>query len=380
MSPDRIRYDFLDWLRVIAIALLLFFHTGMLFVGWGWHIENDEVIDSLARPMDIAHRLRMPLLFVIAGTGLWFALGHRNSSQLIRERTLRLLVPLIAGMLLIIPPQVYVERVFRDQWQGGYLDFFFERVLQLQPYPAGDFSWHHLWFVAYLYVYVVVLAPALLWWRHKGLQLRAGVWIYALAAPLAINEALFKPLFPERHTLIGDWYIFNHYLLLTSYGFLLASMPGVWDWLAAQRRTALAIGAALLIGALMLFDAGVIQRDTTIDAFIANVFTWVCLMAFLGYGRRYLSFSNGLLRWSREASYPIYILHQTIIVMLGYVVVQQPWSPWAKYWVVLTATALSCGLLYELLIRRFAPLRVVFGMKRRLSAVPIPASRMPSTV
>ena len=81
------RYDFLDWLRVIAIFVLLFFHTGMLFVGWGWHIKNAETIPALQLPMDIAHRLRMPLLFVIAGAGMWFALGNRSGGGLIRERS-----------------------------------------------------------------------------------------------------------------------------------------------------------------------------------------------------------------------------------------------------------------------------------------------------
>src|SRR5687768_13740527 len=122
------RYDFLDWLRVIAIFVLLFFHTGMLFVGWGWHIENAETLTALQLPMGISHRLRMPLLFVIAGAGMWFALGSRNGSGLVRERSMRLLIPIIAGMLLVVPPQIYFERLFRGQWDGGYLSFFFERV------------------------------------------------------------------------------------------------------------------------------------------------------------------------------------------------------------------------------------------------------------
>src|SRR5512145_753133 len=91
-SAVSTRYDFLDWLRVIAIFVLLFFHTGMLFVGWGWHIENSDVLTALQLPMDISHRLRMPLLFVVAGAGMWFALGSRNGSGLIRERTVRLLI------------------------------------------------------------------------------------------------------------------------------------------------------------------------------------------------------------------------------------------------------------------------------------------------
>ena len=108
------RYEFLDCLRVIAIFVLLFFHTGMLFVGWGWHIENAEVIESLRLQMDLSHRLRMPLLFVIAGAGMWFALRRRSGQAFVGERTLRLLVPAVVGMFLIVPPQVFVERILPD--------------------------------------------------------------------------------------------------------------------------------------------------------------------------------------------------------------------------------------------------------------------------
>ena len=357
------RYDFLDWLRVIAIFILLFFHTGMLFVGWDWHIENAETIPSLRWPMDIAHRLRMPLLFIIAGAGMWFALKRRTGGELIRERSLRLLLPLFLGMLLIVPPQVYLERLYSGQWDGGYIAFMFERVFEFRPYPEGNFSWHHLWFIAYLYVYVFVLLPLLFWWKRRPTRLRPGAWLYALALPLCVNEALLKPIFPEKHTLVDDWYIFDHYLLLTAYGVLFAMLPGCWDWLAAQRRWALGAAVAVTATIIPLFESGVIRHGGTVDAFVANVFTWLWLMAFLGYGRQYLSFENRLLVWSREASYPVYILHQTIIVAIGYFVIQQSWAPGIKYWVVLSATLASCALLYELFIRRFAVLRPVFGMK-----------------
>ncbi|HKR37908.1 MAG TPA: acyltransferase family protein [Steroidobacteraceae bacterium] len=356
------RYDFLDWLRVIAIFVLLFFHTGMMFVGWGWHIQNAETITALQLPMDIAHRLRMPLLFVIAGAGMWFALGNRNGAGLVRERSVRLLLPLVAGMFLIVPPQIYFERLFRGQWDGGYFSFFFERVLQLKPYPQGDFSWHHLWFVAYLYVYVFLLLPLLLWWRAAKKVVKPGAWLYALGLPLAINEAILKPLYPESHKLIGDWYIFNHYFLLTLYGGLLASLRGAWDWFAARRQLSLGLALVVFGVAMLLFQTNVIQRDTAADAFVANIFTWASLMAFIGYGRRYLSFSNPLLRWARDASYPIYILHQTVIITIGYWIIQQPWNPWTKYAAVLVGTMSICVALYEG-IRRFQLTRLAFGMK-----------------
>jgi peptidoglycan/LPS O-acetylase OafA/YrhL len=272
-------------------------------------------------------------------------------------------VPAIIGMFLIVPPQVFIERLAHGQWSGGYLDFMWQRVFRFEPYPAGDFSWHHLWFIIYLYVYVLLLVPLLLWWRRAQHALRPGVWLYALALPLGINEALLKPLFPETHNLVHDWYIFIHYLLLTIYGYVLASIPGAWDWIAKRRHWSLGLGLTVLLGLLWLFHAGIVHHDTPPDHVFANIFTWLCLLAFLGYGRQHLSFGNRLLSWARDASYPIYILHQTVIILFAYEVIQQPWSAWAKYWVVLGATLLTCVLLYEFVLRRYVITRVAFGIK-----------------
>ena len=364
------RYDFLDWLRVIAIFVLLFFHTGMIFVGWGWHIVNAETIPALQFPMDLLHRLRMPLLFVIAGAGMWFALERRTPGQVLQERTRRLLLPALIGMFLVVPPQIYYERLFRGQWSGDYLGFFWTRVLELHPYPAGDFSWHHLWFVVYLYVYVLVLLPALLWWKQHVAALLPGSWLYLLALPLGVNEALLRPLFPESHNLLSDWYLFGHYLLLTAYGYLIASLHGSWKWLSEYRARSLLAALTVLSLVLLSFKTGVIHRDTAADALAANLFTWLCVMAFLGYGYRYLSFVNPLLRWARDASYPVYIMHQTIIVVIGYYVIQTSWTPWTKYFVIVALTLAACFALYEGGIRRLGPLRFAFGMKALRTAAP----------
>jgi glucan biosynthesis protein C len=377
MSIHTERYEFLDWLRVIAIFVLLFFHTGMLFVGWGWHITNAETIPALRLPMDIAHRLRMPLLFLIAGAGMWFALRRRSGGALIGERTLRLFVPLVVGMLLIVPPQVFVERIAHGEFSGGYLEFMTQRVFQFKPYPAGDFSWHHLWFIAYLFAYVLLLAPLLLWWRNRCARRpapRPGLWLFALSLPLGINEAILKPIFPETHNLTSDWYIFNHYLLLTAYGFLLASMNGAWDWMAAKRRATLAFALILSVVGLTLLETGVIPRDTPADSVFANIFTWVWLMTFIGYGRAHLSFGNRFIAWARDASYPVYILHQTVIIVLAYFVIQEPWTPWTKYGVVLVGTLVSCVAIYELLLKRFTVLRVMFGIRIHASNLTTRAS------
>jgi peptidoglycan/LPS O-acetylase OafA/YrhL len=178
--------------------------------------------------------------------------------------------------------------------------------------------------------------------------------------------------------LIGDWYIFNHYFLLTLYGCLLASMRDAWDWFATRRQLSLGLALVVFGTAMLLFKTGVIERDTPADAVVANIFTWTTLMAFIGYGRRYLSFCNPVLRWARDASYPIYILHQTVIIAIGYWVIQQPWNAWTKYAVVLLGTMAICVVLYEG-IRRFSVTRVLFGMKaastaRKASPPPSPVA------
>jgi len=359
------RYDFLDWLRVIAIFVLFFFHTGMIFVGWGWHVVNSQTIPSLEWPMDIAHRLRMPLLFVIAGAGMWFALQRRSTGLFLRERTQKLLLPLIVGMFLVVPPQIYYERLLHGQWTGGYPDFYLTRVLQFHFYPAGDFSWHHLWFILYLYVYVVLLLPAMLWWKRTAQHIAPGKWLFLLGIPLGINEALLKLRFPETHNLVSDWYIFNHYLLLTAYGYFMASMPGVWKWLSDFRRWSLVMGLAAFFLLISLFTTGIILHDSLIDRVGSNLFTWLWLMVFLGYGYRYLSRTNRVLAWAKDASYPFYIMHQTIIVAIGYYVIQCAWGPWTKYFAILLLSMGACLVLYEGCLRRFAVLRLAFGMREK---------------
>src|SRR5688500_16034020 len=145
-STDR-RHD-LDWLRLIAIIILLFFHTGMLFNPWEWHIKNQETSIGFTYWMAWLHYWRMPLLLFISGAGTYLALRKRTPSEYAGERFRKLIIPLTFGMFVIVPPQIYFEHV------GEYSDYgsFYKTVFDFVPYPAGNFSWHHLWFIAYLFV------------------------------------------------------------------------------------------------------------------------------------------------------------------------------------------------------------------------------------
>ena len=153
MNKER-RYD-LDWLRVLVFSLLILYHVGMFFVPWGWHLKNNNIYEWLQLPMAFVNQWRLPILFIISGMGTRFALSYKNTREFLVERRNRLLIPLVFGMIVIVAPQVYIERIADGDFTGTYWQFYlhyFEGI-----YPSGNFSWHHLWFLPYLFVYSLLL-------------------------------------------------------------------------------------------------------------------------------------------------------------------------------------------------------------------------------
>ena len=202
------RYD-LDWLRFIAIVILLFFHTGMLFNPWGWHIKNNEISESFRYWMTWLHFWRMPLLLFISGAGTYMALGKRTPRQFAGERFTRLFIPLVFGMFAVVPPQIYFEYI---QQYSGYWDFY-KTVFEFQPYPAGSFSWHHLWFLPYILVFSLVFLPIFeqirkypggAFMRFINRLVSSPLKIYGLTLPLILLEVFADPFFPVTHDLIHD--------------------------------------------------------------------------------------------------------------------------------------------------------------------------------
>jgi len=120
----KIRRHDIDWLRVIVFGLLIFYHVGMFFVSWGWHIKNNITYEWLQWPMRFLNQWRLPILFVISGMGTYYALSKRSIRKFSWERIKRLGIPLIFGMFVIVPPQVYYERLDLGQFVGSYWDFF----------------------------------------------------------------------------------------------------------------------------------------------------------------------------------------------------------------------------------------------------------------
>ncbi|HEU4566376.1 MAG TPA: acyltransferase family protein [Gemmatimonadaceae bacterium] len=386
-APRPRRHD-LDWLRVLAITALIFFHAAMPFVAeWGWHLKNAQTSNLLLEVNHFLHGWRMPLLFLISGVGTAYALGRRSPARYLRERGRRLLLPLVFGSLVVVPPQIYMERLAQGVPFGSYLDFY-RTVFTLRVYPAGNLSWHHLWFVAYLFLYSVALLPLFAWLRGErrrratavlaSLVDRAGLWVLAL--PLALPLALLRPSFPGPQDVVHDWAMLLHYLIWFLYGFLLSDADELWARIEERRGTSLrwAVLGLLAVNYLRWNDLEPAMRVSSaysLYSTLAAVTAWHWVLTVLGYAKRYLSFSNPVLRYANEGIYPIYILHQTVTVVLAFYVLPLQEDLFAKFLFLAACTLALSWALYEVLVRPFAVTRLLFGLRPLARGAASPAPR-----
>ena len=384
-SPRR--YD-LDWLRVIAILTLLFYHTGMIYVSWGWHIKSDETSQPMEEVMRWLHRWRMPLLFFISGAGTFFALRKRSFGSYAGERVRRLFVPLVFGMFVIVPPQIYIEWLFRGRFLGSYAEFY-PNVFGFEPYEdggtGGAFSWHHLWFICYLFFYSLLSIPVFRWLKSNGGQrftdrvgrliARPGGAMWLLLV-IIVSQVTLKPFFPEEtHGLTDDWAYFVKNLLLFWLGYLLISRNEFWQILTNQRRLFL---VATLLCTGLLYGSRAVWGEEAIDSTLwlnvlytinSDCLMWFSVLMTIGYGYRYLNSNKPRAGWPilkhlNEAVYPFYILHQTVIVLIGYYVLTRTnLGVYDGFLTVSLSSLVVCIAIYFLLIRPFRLTRLLFGMK-----------------
>lgn len=367
------RYD-LDWLRVLAFTLLILFHTGMMFNGWNWHVKNPETSHTLEYVMIFLSQWRMPLLFFISGAAVWFAMEKYSAGRFAWERVKRLALPLLFGMLVIIPPQVYYERLFQGQEFESFWSFY-ETVFDLQPYPTGNFSWHHLWYLPYILLYSLLMLPFFRYFKNPKGHLVLKRWIDRLASgrltmlgflPIAVSEICLRPFWPDNASnLVEDWAQFVSMLVIFSWGFGFASSQKIWPALELHRRTFLGT-AMFTTGCLYIVWYGGIEfpeSSISIYRLIRSANLWFWILVILSFGSKYLRFSNSFLRYANHAVYPFYMLHQTVTVVVGYYLVDWSAGVPVKFCVLALATFLGSWVLYEFPIKRFRLLRPLFGLK-----------------
>ena len=337
-APSR-RAD-LDWLRVAAMLVVFTVHVAEPFNPWDrWHIQSAEQSKWLGEVVLFAAPWVMPLFMLLAGASAAYALRRRTNAVYLRERVRRVLLPCVLGMLVLVPPLVWLERRLQGRFTGSLLAFYPHFLEGL--YPEGNFSWHHLWFLAYLFLFALLTLPlfrqlqapaARRWLGGLAARCTSPSAVLLLGAPMVVWRFVLWGILPSGPSYAGSFA--NHALLLPAYvyGYVLAAEPALEDAVARQARVAL--WPALMMSVAMFawaWPGDVLLRlpPPTSPGFVAlwtmySFGTWCWLVVALGLGRLLRDRRPAALRHALDLVYPFYLLHQPIIVAVAYVVVQ--WS------------------------------------------------------
>ncbi|MCD9007080.1 acyltransferase family protein [Luteimonas sp. XNQY3] len=384
------RYD-LDWVRICAFGLLVLYHVGMYYVSWDWHVNSARAVTALEPFMMLSSPWRLSLLFLVSGTATAFLLGKiqreaeasGRKARFLGPKSWRLLLPLVFGMLVIVPPQSYYE-LLDSRYPGGYHDGY---LAFWGRYLAGDSSfcdddgclvvptWNHLWFVAYLWVYTIVV-----WLLARFAPRRFEAFGLALARSLSCGPGLLLwpilffalaritliGIFDSTHALVDDWYNHVQYFGIFLLGFLIARTNAVWGAMVRVRWIALALWLAswLAIAAYFGYFSDIEPphglRLAMRGAWGLN--QWCAIVAILGFARHWAPGDSPALRYLSQAIFPVYILHQTVTVVLAYNLKPFALPLWAEGPLLVLSTFGLCFAGYEI-IRRIPALRPLFGLK-----------------
>lgn len=376
------RYD-LDWLRVVAFLLLIFYHIGMFYVPWDWHVKSVHSGEGGEPLMLLLNPWRLSLLFFISGLALHFLYMKLGAGRLARDRVMRMGLPILAGIVLIVAPQSWLELVEKGEFEGGFLAFYPHYIDPESSFSITTPTWNHLWYIVYLLAYSLLLAPVAgpltRWMQGTGATLtgklfsgRSGILavLFLPALPHMIFRLTLDPYFPTTHDLVEDWANHAHSLTMLLTGFLLARDAAFWD--AVRRAMVPAILLVIVLGTgLSLLWAS--WEELSVDAawqiaiwparMFRLLYAWIAILSLLALAQRYLNRPGPLLRYLTEAVFPWYILHQTLIVVAGFWLTRQSLGVWSEFGALVLLTIGGCALLHEFVIRRTGVLRPFFGLK-----------------
>ncbi|UXP32318.1 acyltransferase family protein [Reichenbachiella agarivorans] len=342
------RYD-IDWLRVIAIGLLLIYHIAIGFQPWGvfiQFIQNDENLTWIWTPMAMLNVWRIPLLFFVSGMGVYFAIQRRDWKSLLLERSKRILVPYVFGMIAIVPLHVFL-------WQNYYN--------QNMDYVSSP---GHLWFLGNIYAYVLLFFPLFFYLkRHpegkfhqflkKWLGHPAGLLILML--PFIAEAELVNPESFEFYAMNTHGFWLGMVAFLT--GFLCVySGQAFWDNVTKWRWLLFAIAATLYIFRL---TEGQFNAPYYLKAIESNL--WIFTV--FGFGYKYLNKPSSTLTYLSQAAYPIYITHMVFLYLASWFIFPLEIAPLLKLMLVIVFTFIGCFVTYEYVVRRVKWVRTLFGLK-----------------
>lgn len=350
MTDNERRYD-IDWLRVIAIAFLLIYHIGIIFQPWGFFIgfiQSAETSDAMWYPFAMLNVWRIPLLFFVSGMGLCFAARRRNWKELLKDRAIRILLPLVFGSIFIVPLHVFL------------FQYYYELDLEF------DLSTGHLWFLLNICVYVIQIIGLTFLRKDYNYSffnffrklLKQPYLVYLFMIPFILEAVLMNPDIFTMYVGSGHGFVLGMLAFWCGYIFVAIGDP-FWDAVTKMRIPSLIIAVGLYIIRAIYFDLSSPNYLQAIESI-----SWI--FAAFGFAYKYMNKPSRYLGYLSRAVYPVYIIHMVFLFFAAAIILPLELSLELSFILIILITFAGCMITYELIIKRVGLLRPLFGLKRKM--------------
>lgn len=364
----------IDWMRMLLILTVFFYHCGRFFNGDDWHVMASKQSLFFTHLINFLNPIMMPTIFILSAAAIVFTLGSRSLGRFAWDKVKRLLIPLIFGIFILSPSMVYQERLTQRAFSGSFWQFlphYFDGWYAF----GGNFAWMglHLWYLEILFIFTFLCLPLFLFFKSRwGAALIRGLaWffekpgaIYLLTLATGITVPLFENADPLGMRDMGG-NMLPTYLAFFILGFVIFSDERIQRAIIRQRFISLAAGLLLTYSYLYgrYTDAFFAGTDSRLWNVVEPFFAWAWILSILGFGMKHLNISNRFLGYGNEAVLPFYMLHQPVILIIGYFIIQLPLPVALQYLLIAILSFTVIMVIYEFLVRRVNLLRVLFGMK-----------------
>ncbi|MDE6432657.1 MAG: acyltransferase [Lachnospiraceae bacterium] len=348
------RKHYIDNLRNLTILLLFPVHTFMIWNNFGsrfyiWQGEN-KILSTL---IVFVNPWFMPMLFALAGMSARYALEKRTNKEFMLQRVGKLLIPFMSGMIFLVPFQTLYARKFFDSYEGSFPDnwkYFFTHLTDFSGYD-GAFTPGHLWFILFLFLismFALILFHLVPYEKMEVSAERLPVFGLVL---------LFIPIWLMYY--IGN---FGGFSIGKSFALYLIGYYVLSNDLIIERLEKSIKWLVVLCGIGTVVSVAMYYRFSYYGDLWVNFIGWISILVLLVLGKRFLNKRTGFTEYFNQASYPIYILHQSVLVILAYYVVQISGVLLVQVFCICIGSFLLTVLVYHL-IKLVPVVRKMIGIK-----------------
>ncbi|MEJ0059754.1 MAG: acyltransferase family protein [Terricaulis sp.] len=364
-----------DHLRVGALLLLIVYHVLLVFdTGDWWRVKSEHAGVWADFIIGALTPWRMALVFFIGGIAARFMFEKQSSGGFVRDRALKLLTAFVFAIIVLAPMQRFVRLDAHAADAGNYLNYLVFHAPFAVSYHGiwlPDFA--HAWFLPYLFAYSV---GAVAFWRFASrhyLQVQrvlertpVGLIIAAVMAWFAVIEIFVAPAHPVSGIIFTDITAHLKFAPIFLFGTFVAKSCVFRSNLVDSRWVLWPLALALLTLSLYLQGVtpphlGVLPPAEMLAT--RGLYGGAMLFAVAAFGEWALNRPSAALTYATDAILPVYLMHQTVLVIVADQIVFHHWPLATELAVLFASASLIPLFIYHVVVRHTPWLRVLFGLR-----------------